>query len=431
MIKIFTLGISCICFTSPLFSQKAEKKIDAAAKEVLAQVIEWRRHLHQYPELSNREEKTAAYILEQLQPLGLEIQHPVAHHGIVAVLKGGKPGPVIALRADIDALPIKEEVDIPFKSIQTTQFNGQRVGIMHACGHDAHTAMLLGAAKILSTMRKDIPGTVKFIFQPAEEGVPPGEKGGASLMIEEGALKQPDADVIYGAHISSGLPVGTIGYKPGATLASSANFKITVHGKQAHGARPWQGADPIVIAAQIIVQLQQIVSRETPLTRAPAIISVGKINSGVRHNIVPEEAVLEGTIRLLERDFQDKTFRRIEEIAKGVARSMGGDATVNIIPNNYVTHNDEKLTAHSIRALEKAVGKDNLRLTSWGTAAEDFSHFARQIPGFYFTVGGKPLDLPDEKAPAHHSPEFYIDDSRLDAGVKAFVYLVFNGIPQP
>lgn len=431
MRRMLMMGLFCSVYTLPLLSQKIEKKIDAAATAILPQVIEWRRHFHQYPELSNREKNTSQYIIEQLKSWGLEIQYPIAHYGIVATLKGGKPGPVIALRADMDALPVTENNELSFASKETAIYNGQKVGVMHACGHDAHIAMLLGAAKVLSDLRKEVPGTIKFIFQPAEEGVPAGEVGGAKQMIKEGVLENPKVEAIYGAHISSGLPIGMVGYKSGAVLASSTNFKITIHGKQSHGARPWLGADPIVMAAQIVVQLQQIVSRELPITDAPAIISVGKIKGGVRQNIIPEEATIEGTIRLLDNNQHEKVYRRIEEIAASVTKAMGGSATVEINPNNLVTVNNEKLTAHVLPALEKAIGKENIQLTKWGTAAEDFSHFAYNVPGFYFSVGGRDPQTKESEAPPHHSPLFKIDDSRLDVGVRAFVHLVFNGIPQP
>lgn len=393
---------------------------------VTPKVIEWRRHIHQYPELSNREVKTAEYITTHLRSLGLEVKTGIAKTGVVAVLKGGKPGPVVALRADMDALPVKERANLPFKSVAEAEYLGQPVPVMHACGHDAHVAILMGTAEVLTKMKKDVPGTVVFIFQPAEEGPPGDEEGGAPLMIKEGVLDNPKVDAIFGLHINSQTPSGTITYKSGATMASSDWFTIKVKGKQTHGSQPWGGIDPIYVSSLIIQGLQGIVSRQSELTVAPVVITVGKINGGIRSNIISEEARMDGTIRTLDPAMQKETHERIRKVATSIAAAYGATAEVEIDTKTLVTYNNPELTELMVPFLEKAAGKGNVKAKEWTTGAEDFSFFSDKVPGLFFFLGGMPAGTNEKDAAPHHTPDFFIDDSRLDVGVKAFVELVLG-----
>lgn len=395
----------------------------AAVKE---SVIKWRRHIHQYPELGNREFKTADYISTHLKKLGLEVKTGVAKTGVVAILKGDKPGPVIALRADIDALPVKERANISFKSVETADYLGQQVPVMHACGHDSHVAILMGTAEVLTKMKKDIVGTVVFIFQPSEEGPPGDEEGGAPLMIKEGVMDNPKVDVIFGLHINAQTEIGQIKYKPGAAMASSDWFTIKIKGKQAHGSAPWLGVDPIYVGTQIINGLQSIVSRQSELTKAPVVITVGKFHSGVRSNIIPEEAMLEGTIRTLDSKMQKDVHEKIKKVATKIAEAHGATVDVNIDTKTLVTFNTPELVAQMLPSLEKAAGKTNVRLNDWTTGAEDFSYFGEKAPSFYFFLGGMPKGMDPAKSGGHHTPDFFIDDSLLDVGVKAFCNIVFD-----
>lgn len=396
------------------------------AEAIEARVIEWRHHLHENPELSNREFKTAEYIAKHLKSLGLEIETGVAHTGVVGVLKGGKPGPVVALRADMDALPVTERVDVPFASKARSTYLGAEVGVMHACGHDTHVAMLMGAAEILSGMKKDLAGTIVFLFQPAEEGAPPGEEGGAKLMVEEGVLTKHKVDVAFGLHINSGTEVGKIRYKPGGSLAAVNSFTIKVKGAQTHGSAPWGGIDPITVSAQIIQGLQMIISRQTELTKEPAVISVGKITGGVRSNIIPEEVEMIGTIRTLDRDMQKEIHERIIRTATKIAESAGATAEVTIDEGYPVTYNDLALTAAMLPTLEATAGKDNVLLSKAITGAEDFSFFAEKVPGLFLFVGGMPKGQDPAKAAPHHTPDFYIDDSSMTTGVKLYTNLALD-----
>ena len=397
-----------------------QSQIDQRAEALEDQVIEWRRHFHENPELSNRETETAAYIAERLRALDIDIETGVAHTGIVGVLEGGRPGPVVGLRADMDALPVKERVDVPFASTAMGTYNGETVPVMHACGHDTHMAMLLGAATILSEMRDELPGTVKFLFQPAEEGAPEGEEGGADLMIKEGALQNPDVDVVFGLHINSQTEVGTIKYRPGSIMAASDVFRITVNGKQTHGSTPWTGVDPIVTAAQIINGLQTVVSRQAELTKEAAVVSVGKIEGGVRNNIIPEQARMVGTIRTLDTAMQDKVHADIRRTATRIAESME-------IDRGYpVTHNDPDLTATMAPTLERVAGPENVEVVNPITGAEDFSYFQREVPGLYFFVGGMPKGTDPADAAPHHTPDFYIDESGMSLGVRALTALTID-----
>jgi len=350
----------------------------------------------------------------------------VAHTGVIGILKGGKAGPVIGLRADIDGLPVTERVEIPFASKVKSTYNGIETGVMHACGHDTHTAMLMGTAEVLSKMKKDLKGTVKFIFQPAEEGAPEGEEGGAKMMVKEGVLKNPDVDVIFGLHISAQTPVGYITYKPGGTMAAAQRFVIKVHGKQTHGSRPWGGVDPIVISAQIINGLQTIISRDTDLTKEAAVISVGLIRGGVRNNIIPEEVEMIGTIRTLDPDMQKKLNDMMIFRVKAIAESYGGTADISISEGLPITYNDPALTAQMLPSLQDSAGKDHVIQINAITGAEDFSFFQKEIPGLYFFVGGRPLDVKMEDSASHHTPDFFIDESGLKLGVTSMVNLTLD-----
>ncbi len=412
--------------TKPPKKSKLQLKVERLAAEVEPKVIAWRHHLHEHPELSNREYKTAEYIAAHLQSLGLEVQTGVAKTGVVAILKGGKPGPVVALRADIDALPVPERVDLPWASKAIGEYNGAEVPVMHACGHDTHTAILMGTAEVLTQVKAALRGTVKFIFQPAEEGAPKGEEGGAKLMVKEGVLKNPDVAAIFGLHISAGTHVGNINYRPGGAMASANSFEITIHGKQSHGSLPWGGIDPIVTAAQIINNAQTIVSRSMPLTKAAAVVSFGAIHGGVRNNIIPEEVKMVGTIRALDEEMRQEIFRRLETIVAKTAESNGAAADLVINEGYPITYNDVALTNKMLPTLQDVMGADHVRLTPAITGAEDFSFFQREVPGFYFFLGGTPLDTPEKEAAPHHTPDFYVDDAGMIYGVKVMSRLVVD-----
>jgi len=404
-------------------AQNVQQLIDQKAKAILPKVIEWRRHIHQNPELGNREFKTMEYIAAHLKSLGLEVTTGVAKTGIVALLKGGKPGPVVALRADIDALPIKERVELPFKSTVMADYLGTQVPVMHACGHDTHIAMLMGTAEVLASMKKDVPGTVKFIFQPAEEGPPGTEEGGAPLMMKEGVMDNPKVDAIFGIHIDADVEIGKIQYKSGSFMASSDWFTVTVKGKGAHGSTPWLGVDPIAISAQIINGYQTIVSRSADLTKAPVVITVGKFNGGVRENIIPETVSFSGTIRTLDSKMQKDVWERMKTMAAKIAEANGAVAEVEITNKTLVTFNTPALVSMMLASLQNAAGKENVIEGVWSTGAEDFSFFGEKAPAFFFNVGGMRKGGP---ATNHHTPDFYIDDSMLDVGVKAFCNIVFD-----
>ena len=416
----------CVLSVSSTFAIDLTDEINASADNILPKVIEWRRYLHQNPELGNREFKTAAYIEKHLRALGLEVRTKIAHTGVVGILKGAQPGPVIGLRADIDGLPVLERTDVAYKSKATAEYGGQQVGVMHACGHDTHIAMLLGTAEVLTKMKDKLKGTVVFIFQPAEEGPPEGEEGGASLMVKEGVMDNPKIDAIFGIHINSATEVGKIKYKSGSMMAAADWFSIKIKGKQSHGSQPWGGIDPIVTASSIIQGLQTIVSRQSELTKAPVVITVGKINSGVRENIIPEELTMAGTIRTLDDAMQKDVHERIKLTVKKIAESFGASAEVSIDTKTLVTYNTPALVKQSLPSLEKAIGKENLLETEWTTGAEDFSYFRLKAPAFFFFVGGMPKGMNPKDAFPHHTPDFMIDDSRLDVGVKAFCSIVFD-----
>lgn len=401
-------------------------ELEASIKAVESKMITWRRDIHQHPELGNREFRTAKLIAEHLTALGLDVTTGVAHTGVVAVLKGGKPGPSIALRADMDALPVTEQNDLPFKSVATSEYNGQTVGVMHACGHDTHVAILMATAEVLAKHKDQISGTVTFIFQPAEEGPPVGEEGGAEMMVKEGVMK--GIDRIYGLHINSQTPINTITWRSGGIMASADDFKLIVHGKQAHGAAPWNSVDPIVVSSQIVNNLQSIISRQLNITENAGIVTIGSIHGGVRSNIIPSQVEMLGTIRALspaDRELIHTSFRRI---VTGIAESHG--ATVHIqLPYTTaypVTYNDPDLAERTAALLTRVAGEGNVSVRVPMTGAEDFSFYAQEAPGFFFFLGGMSPDTTPALAPGHHTPEFVIDERGLLLGVRGFVGIVMN-----
>ena len=389
-------------------------------------LIEWRRHFHENPELSNQEFKTAEKIAEHLKSLGLEVETGIAITGVVGLLKGDLPGKVVALRADIDALPVTERNDLPFKSEVKTTFLGTETGVMHACGHDTHTAILMATAEVLSKHKDKIKGTIKFIFQPAEEGPPPGEEGGAKLMIKEGVLENPKVDVIFGLHINAGTPVGVLKYKKGGIMASVERFVIDVKGKQTHGSQPWSGTDPIMISAKIIDGLQTIISREAKLTDEAAVITVGKITAGTRFNIIPETAQLIGTVRTLDPDMRSMIERRMKEMSETIAKAYNGEATISFRNQTSITYNDPDLVDQMLPSLQNVAGAKNVQLMKATTGGEDFSYFQEVVPGIYFFLGGMTPSNESKGAFPHHTPDFMIDESGMLLGVKSFVQLTLD-----
>ncbi|HUF48173.1 MAG TPA: amidohydrolase [Vicinamibacterales bacterium] len=406
-------------------TQSPAAEIDRLAAAVQPELIEWRRHLHQHPELSNREVETARYVADRLRSFGLEPQMGVARNGVVALLQGGRPGPVVALRADMDGLPVREAVDLPFASRATGEYEGNAVGVMHACGHDTHVAMLLATARILTEMRDRLPGSVKFIFQPAEEGAPQGEQpAGAQLMVAEGVMDNPKVDAVFGLHVFANVETGTITYRSGPFMAASDSFEILVQGRQTHGSAPWRGVDPIVVGAQIVNALQTIVSRNVDITKLPAIVSVGQFQSGVRNNIIPDTARLVGTIRTFDDEVQRDIHARVTRIAEGVAAGAGATVTVTINRGYPVTSNDPALTARMLPTLER-VAPGRVRESELITGAEDFTYYQRQAPGLFVFLGITPPDQVG-KAPANHSPYFFVDEAALATGVRALAHLAVD-----
>jgi len=413
-----------ICLTT--YSQKFDKQIEKMVAQTEQEVIEWRHWFHQNAELSNREFKTADRIAAILKEIGYEPQTGIAKTGVVAVLKGGKPGPVVGLRADIDGLPVKERAEIPWASTQIGEYNGEEVPVMHACGHDTHTSILLGVAKMLWEIKDEVPGTVKFIFQPAEEGAPVGEEGGAKLMVEEEVLKNPDVDVIFGLHISADTPVGKLKVRPQGILAAVNSMRIDIKGVQAHGSAPWTGVDPIVTAAQIINNLQSIVSRNMELTRAPAVITIGAIHGGVRYNIIPEDLYMLGTIRTLDKDMRAQVLQRIREVATKTAEANNAEIEIWIDEGYPITYNEPTLYDQMLPTLKRAAGERNLRVTKPITGAEDFSFFQEQVPGLYFFIGGCPEGVDPNTVAGHHTPDFFVDDNGMKLGLKAMMGLTLD-----
>jgi amidohydrolase len=402
------------------------KRIDDAAAAAEPRVIAVRRDIHQHPELGNREVRTAKLVEDRLRELGIEVRTKVAHTGVVGVLRGGKPGKVVALRADMDALPVTEQVDIPFASKVRTTYNGQEVGVMHACGHDAHVAILLGVAEVLAGVRQDLPGTVKFLFQPAEEGAPEGEEGGAELMLREGAFENPAVDAVFGLHVTSRFPVGEIAWKPEGMLAAVDSLKIKVRGKQTHGAYPWLGVDPIVVAAQIVLGLQTIPSRQLDATIAPSIVTIGAIHGGVRNNIIPDELEMIGTLRSLDVKMRDEIHTRVKRTAESIAAAAGATATVTIERGYPITYNDPALTEKTLPTLRRVAGAANTRLVAASLGAEDFAFYQQKVPGVFFWLGTRPKNQTAEQAASNHSPFFFVDDSGLLLGVRAMAHVAVD-----
>ncbi|WP_411359526.1 M20 family metallopeptidase [Pseudidiomarina salilacus] len=425
MLKPTALALACATTLFASGSAFAQDPIRISA-ELEQQVIEWRRDLHQNPELSNREFRTSKVVAEHLRELGIEVQTEVAHTGVVGILKGGKPGPVIALRADMDALPVTEQTDVPFKSTATAEYRGEEVGVMHACGHDLHVAMLMGAAEQLAAMQDDIEGTVMFIFQPAEEGAPKGEEGGAELMLEEGLFAELKPDAVFGIHVWSAGTTGHIGYRSGPLMASSDRFEINVKGRQTHGSRPWGGVDPIVTAAQIIQNTQNIISRQIDITKAPAVVSFGIVEGGVRNNIIPDDVYLEGTIRNFSMENRAQIFEKLKTTAEHTALSSGAEAHVHIDEGYPVTVNDPGLTEKMLPTMERVAGKDKVKVNALVTGAEDFSFYALEVPGLFVFLGITPEGQDPATAPSNHSPFFYADEAALKTGTEMYVNWVFD-----
>ena len=420
-----------VVFSVPVAGQPAgsqpalSARIDTGASGVREKVVDWRRDFHQHPELSNREFRTSRIVADHLRALGLTVRAPIAHTGVVGILKGEMPGPVVALRADMDALPVTEEVDLPFASKVRATFNGNEVGVMHACGHDLHTAILMGVAEVLAGMRKDLPGTVVFLFQPAEEGAPEGEQGGAGLMIREGALENPRPEAIFGLHVFP-LPVGHIAYRPGAFMAASDTLKIEVRGSQTHGAQPWNGTDPVVASSQIVLALQTIVSRQIDISRNPAVVSIGSIRGGVRFNIIPELVELGGTIRTFDPVMQEDVHKRIRRTVEMIASASGASAQTEIVRVNPVTFNDPDLTERMAPTLKRIAGAEAVRVSAPLTVSEDFSMYEKEIPGLYFCLGIVPEGSPESGAAPNHSPRFYADEGALIVGVRVLANLAID-----
>ena len=400
--------------------------IDEASAAVEAQVVAWRRDVHEHPELSNREYRTAKLVAAHLNDLGLEVTTGVSNTGVVGVLRGSKPGPVVALRADMDALPVVEQTGLPYASKVTADYLGKEVGVMHACGHDNHVAILMGVASVLTGLREELPGTVKFIFQPAEEGAPPGEESGAEVMIREGVLENPDVDAIFALHVFQAGTVGVASYRSGGAMASAQSYEIEIVGQQTHGARPWEGVDPIVAGAQIVTALQTIVSRQVDITVSPAVVTVGTFESGMRFNIVPDRAKLTGTIRTYDVETRELIHRQVREIATSVGGALGAEVNVTIDRGVPVTYNDPDLTAAMVPTLERVYGKENVTTGPRQTGAEDFSFFQEKIPGFYFAIGVRPVDIPPEETIPNHSPFFYADEAALVPGVRAMANVAYD-----
>ncbi len=406
-------------------AQSPSGEIDKLVTAVEPELIQWRRHLHANPELSNREVETAKYVVERLKSFGLEAQTGIARTGVVALIRGGRPGPVVALRADMDGLPVREETGLPFASKATGEYEGNKVGVMHACGHDTHVAILLATAKVLSQMKDRLPGTVKLIFQPAEEGAPPDENpAGAELMVTQGVMQNPKVDAVFGLHVFANVPTGTITYRSGPFMAAADRFDILITGKQTHGSAPWRGVDPIVVGAQIISSLQTIVSRHVDLTNLPVVVSVGQFQSGVRNNIIPETARLVGTIRTFDPLMQEDVHVRVKKIAESIATASGAKAEVVIRKGPPVTANDAALTARMLPTLER-VAPGKVKVSELITGAEDFTFFQKQAPGLFFFLGITPPEQAG-KAPANHSPLFFVDEKALPTGVRALANLAVD-----
>ena len=422
-IKLFLLFLIC-CSIS--FSQNFDKKVNDLILNYENEVIELRHWFHENAELSNREFKTAKRIEQELIKIGLNPQTGIAKTGVVAVLKGGKPGPVVALRADIDGLPVKERADLPWASKMTGIYNGEKVPVMHACGHDTHTAILLGVAKVLYEIKDQIPGSVKFIFQPAEEGAPAGEEGGAELMVKESVLENPKVDAIFGLHIWSQISAGQVHVRPQGIMAAVDEFRIDLEGIQTHGSTPWTGIDPIVTASQIVNSLQTIVSRNMPLTKAAAVVTIGSIHGGVRSNIIPESLYMLGTIRTLDAQMRKTVLKRLEEIVHSISKANNAKAKITYMVSYPITYNDTDLYNKMLPTLKRVNGEENVNFMDAITGAEDFSFFQEKVPGMYFFIGGAKKGTDPNLAAPHHTPDFYVDDSAMVTGLKSMTSLTLD-----
>jgi amidohydrolase len=418
---------------SPSVRADARPEVDAAARQVHAAVLAWRRDFHQHPELSNREVRTSAKVAEHLRALGLSPRTGIAHHGVVAIIQGGKPGPRVALRADMDALPVTEQVALPFASKATATFNGQNTGVMHACGHDAHTAILLGIADALVAMRADLPGSVMLIFQPSEEGAPTGEEGGAALMLKQGLFDDFKPDAVFGLHVFSTLQAGQLGVRQGPLMAASDKFSITIHGRQTHGSAPWAGVDPIVAAADVIGSTQTIVSRRTNIARLPAVVTFGSIHGGIRYNIIPDQVELVGTIRSFDPAMRTAILADLANVAEHVSLANGATAQSRIPdgPGNPMTYNDPALTARMLPSLQAVAGTANVVEPPLQMGAEDFSFYAQRVPAMFFFVGATAPGIDPATAPSNHSPKFALDESSLDLGLRALLQVTLDYLHAP
>lgn len=406
----------------------ARPEVRAQAERLGPKVLAWRRDIHQNPELGNREVRTSKLVADHLRALGLDVKTGIATTGVVAVLKGGKPGPRIAIRADMDALPVTERHALPFASKVTSTFRGETVGVMHACGHDAHTATLMGVAEAMVAMKADLPGQVLFVFQPAEEGPPDGEEGGAEEMLKQGIFRDFKPEAVFGLHVFSTLNAGQIGYRAGPAMAASDRFNIVIKGRQTHGSRPWGGVDPIVAAADVIGTAQTIVSRRQNISKLPVVVTFGAIKGGIRYNIIPDQVEMIGTVRTFDEGMRAAVFKDLQNVAEHVAAAHGATAVAQIpdTKGNPVTVNDPALTAKLLPSLERAAGKENVVEMGLNMGAEDFSFYAREVPGFFFFVGATPKGQDAGKAPSNHSPEFFLDESALDVGLRAMLQVTLD-----
>jgi amidohydrolase len=419
----------------PTFAVRAEiarTELDAAVQALEPRLVEWRRDFHRHPELANREFRTAGKVAEHLRSIGLDVKTKVAHTGVVAVIDGGQPGPTILLRADMDALPVTEKTDVPFRSTATGEFRGRTVGVMHACGHDAHVSILMGAAEILAKLKDRLPGRILLVFQPAEEGVPEGERGGAPLMLEEGLLDIARPEAAFALHVGSMQNTGTVTLRPGPLMAGSDFFEIVVKGRQSHGSRPWAGVDPIVASAQIVNALQTIVSRQTDITALPAVVTVGAINGGVRHNIIPDQVELLGTIRTFSPEARQQVIDAMRRIATSIAEANAATATLELLPApNPVVMNDPALTDWATASLRRTLGEDAVSPSKLLTVAEDFAHIARAVPSVYYWVGATPVGRDPAIAPDNHSDLFYFDEAALTVGLRSILHLAVDYLQSP
>ena len=424
MKKFLFIAAACLLTTSAHAGITAEE-IDQSAAAIQPQVVEWRRWFHQNPELSNREFNTAAKIAEILREMGLEPKTGIAHTGVIATIEGGLPGPLVAIRTDIDGLPVEEQTGLPYASTERAEYNGQDVGVMHACGHDAHMAMVLGAAKILNDMKAELAGSVMLIFQPAEEGPPMGEDGGASMMLDEGIFEERMPAAVFGMHVGISTPGGQFSVKPGPMMAASDGFKLVVKGKQTHGARPWDGVDPVVVSSQIVMALQTIVSRQVDVTLAPSIISVGRISGGIRYNVIPDSVEMEGTIRTFDTNMRQYIHGAIEKTARLIAESAGAEIELEIYMGAPAVNNNAELTSLIMPALERASGKPVLSIQPQ-TVAEDFSEYGRVTPAVFVFLGNWPEEMDPATQPTNHSPYFHMYEPYMERGVKAYGHMVVD-----